>query len=438
MSASHSANPSSPSTGHSTERPGRNYATIALVVGIAGLAVAAIGIALGFSGDYVDSRPLMSWLLGFSVWFSVAIGMMLLIMIWYLFDAGWPIVLRRQLEHALAAFPWLALIFLPLLLLSLFGGDARGALWKWMDPSVVYPGGSEVGSDPLYLHKEGYLNPWFFAIRTLIYAAVFIGVSAVLRQCSFRMDTDPRPEHVQRARRWSAFGVIAVAMALTFAAFDFYMSLSYHWFSTMYGVWFFSASMRAGIAMTVILFVILAARGQFKGLYSTAHAYDLGCLSLAFTIFWAYISFCQYFLIYNANIPEETFWYNMRELTTEGALSSWFYVSVIGLVLCYFLVPFFYLLSHRNKVTGNRLLYICVWIVLFHILDIYFNIMPKKVAADNILGYDTTGFGVTLWDIAAIVGVGGICIWAYLRSASKTELIPIHDPRIGESVNHHL
>lgn len=438
MSASQSANPSSQSAARSDGRQGPTIAKLALIAGIAGLAVTAIGVLLGLSGDYVDSRPLMSWLLGFSVWFSIAIGMMMLIMIWYLFDAGWPVVLRRQLEHALAAFPWLALIFLPLLLLSLFGGEFRGALWKWMDPSVVYPGGSEVGSDPLYLHKEGYLNPWFFAIRALIYAAVFIGVSAVLRRCSFGMDSDPRPEHVHRARCWSAFGVIAVALTLTFAAFDFYMSLSYHWFSTMYGVWFFSTSMRAGIAVTVILFVILAARGQFKGLYSTAHAYDLGCLCLAFTIFWAYISFSQYFLIYNANIPEETFWYNMREITAEGALNSWFYVSVFGLVLGYFLVPFFYLLSHRNKVTGNRLLFVCLWIVVFHIVDLYFNIIPKKVAADNILGYQTTGFGVSIWDITAIIGVGGICIWAYLRSSAKTEIIPIHDPRIGESINHHL
>lgn len=436
MSASHSATASAHTAARTGGQQGSNVATLALIAGVVGLAIAGVGMWLGVSAN--DSRPLLSWLLGFAVWFSIGIGMLMLVMIWYLFDASWPVVLRRQLEHTFAAFPWLALIFLPLLLIALFGGEHRGLLWPWMDPSLVYPGGSEVGQDPLYLHKAGFLNPTFFAIRTVIYAVILIGVSTVLRRCSFRMDTDPRMEYVTSARRWSAFGVVAVALTLTFAAFDFFMSLSYHWFSTMFGVWFFSASMRAGLAMTVILFVILSARGQFKGLYSSAHAYDLGCLCLAFTIFWAYISFSQYFLIYNANIPEETFWYNLREITESGALNSWFYLGVLGLVLGYFLIPFLYLLSHRNKVTGKRLFYICVWIVLFHILDLYFNIMPKEVAADNVLGYTVTGFTVTLWDIAAIIGVGGICIWAYLRSAAKTEIIPIRDPHIAESINYHL
>ena len=104
-----------------------------------------------------------------------------------------------------------------------------------------------------------------------------------------------------------------MALATTFAAIDWYKAIEHHWFSTMYGVWYFAASMRAALATTVIVCFILATRGNLKGFFNQAHRYDLGVLMFAFTIFWAYISFSQFFLIYNADIPEETFWYNIRQ-----------------------------------------------------------------------------------------------------------------------------
>jgi hypothetical protein len=216
------------------------------------------------------------------------------------------------------------------------------------------------------------------------------------------------------------------------------MSISYHWFSTMYGVWFFSASMRAGLAIVVIACFILAAKGPLKRLYNRAHRYNLGCLCFAFTVFWAYISFSQYFLIYNANIPEETFWYNIRELNANWSPNSWWFVSLFGLVLCYFLVPFFYLLFYNNKVTSGRLLFICCWILFFHLIDLYFNILPTQKPYDgNVVGYKVQEFIPTIFDLASLVGIGGICVWAFLRSLKKTEIIPIHDPRIEESINYH-
>ena len=42
-----------------------------------------------------------------------------------------------------------------------------------------------------------------------------------------------------------------------------------------------------------------------------------------------------------------------------------------------------------------------------------------------------------LWVATSVVGVGGVCVWAYLRSFPTAKLIPIRDPRIGESLTHH-
>ena len=74
-------------------------------------------------------------------------------------------------------------------------------------------------------------------------------------------------------------------------------------------------------------------------------------LMLAFTVFWAYVTFSQYFLIWNANVPEETFWYNLREVNHDGSTNQWWYVGIYGILFGHFFIPFFALLSYRYKVT---------------------------------------------------------------------------------------
>ena len=413
----------------------KKFTTLALIVGLLGLGIAGYGVYQGLL--HHDSRPLVSWLIGFSFWFSISIGMFFLIMLWYVFGAGWSIIIRRQLEHALAAIPFLGLIFLPLLLVAWFYKENPGILWEWINPEHPLPGGGTVGADTIYQTKAPYLNLPFFTARVIFYFTAMSLIAYLLRKCSFTLDKDGDARWVLLARKVSAAGIIIVAMSATFAAFDFFMSISYHWFSTMYGVWFFAASMRAGIAATFLLCWALACSGQLKGLFNRGHQYELGCLCLAFTVFWAYISFSQYFLIYNANIPEETFWYNLRELTIDGAKSSWWYLSAYGLVFGHFLFPFLYLLFYKSKVKVYRMVIITCWILSFHLLDLYFNILPNKMVADNALGYTITPFTVTPFDAAALIGVGGICIWAFLRSMVKQEPIPIRDPFIQTSIHHH-
>ena len=154
----------------------------------------------------------------------------------------------------------------------------------------------------------------------------------------------------------SAIGIPAGALALTFGAFDMFMSLEYQWFSTMYGVWFFSSGMRSALAVTILGCLYLSRKSFLKGIYKQAHQYDLACLSLAFTVFWAYISFSQYF-IYSANIPRKTFWYNIREINPNtGETSSWFGVSM-GLIFdtFYFLFYIFFFTKIKSTAEGFHL-----------------------------------------------------------------------------------
>ncbi|WP_269523529.1 hypothetical protein [Coraliomargarita parva] len=406
---------------------------IALVAGIAGLAVAGVGLFQGLGAD--DARPLMSWLIGVAFWLSIALGMLFLTQIWYVFHARWPVIIRRQCEHCFAAFPWLLLIFLPLALIPLFH-ENPGILWKWMNGANPLPGHGTVGEDPLYSWKTPYLNIPFFLIRVFGIFGVFMLISGLLRKWSFDTDKTGDANNTHKARRLSSIGLFLCAAAATLGAIDWFKSLEYHWFSTMYGVWFFAASMRAALSSILILCVILAYKGHLKGILKQAHRYDIGCMMLAFTIFWTYISFSQYFLVYNANIPEETFWYNIREKNFDGTLNSWWWISMC-LVFCNFLVPFLILLWYKTKVVVWRTVAISAWILIFHIVDLYWNIVPGKLpTTDHSEGYLVRQFSVTPFDIAALIGVGGVCIWAVTRSMVKTEPIPIRDPNIAKSLNY--
>ena len=405
-----------------------------------GIAIGLVGIFYGFATD--DKSPFLGWLWGLSFWLSIGIGMLMLTLLFRVFNSEWTPVVRRQLEHCLAAFPYLAACFAPLLLLALFGGDNSGILWEWINPENEIPGGHTVEEDVLHQKKSGYLNVYFFSIRAIGYFAVFCGLAHWMRKVSFSQDRDGDTNWTRLGHNIAAAGVPALALSLTFAAFDWFMSLEYHWFSTMFGVWYFAASMRAALATTIILCFFLATRGNLGGLYKRAHQYDLACLSLAFTVFWAYISFSQYFLIYNANIPEETFWYVIREIDPNtGEKSGWWLVG-LGLIFGHFFFSFLYLLWYRNKVEPPRTLFIMSWILAFHLLDLYWNVIPGRIVDPTaVVGYEARQvLGSHLfWGLASLVGIGGLCGWAVLKSFREAdcEAIPIEDPRIQTSIDYH-
>lgn len=407
---------------------------IALVVGLIGIAIAAIGLFQGWTNG--ETRPFMSWLIGMGFWLSIAIGMTFLTLIWYVFHARWPVIIRRQCEHGMAAFPYLLVLFFPLLAVVLYN-ENPGLIWKWMSGFNALPGHGTVAEDAIYLWKQPYLNINFFVIRVFAVFGVFIAITTLLRKWSFDTDKTGDINNTHKARILSSVGLFLCAVAMTLGAIDWFMSLEYHWFSTMYGVWFFAACIRAALATLVIVTVILAAKGYLKGILKQAHRYDLACMMLAFTIFWAYISFSQYFLIYNANIPEETFWFNLREMNFDGTTNSWWWVSM-GLIFGHFLTPFLLLLWYKTKVVVWRTVGVSIWILAFHILDLYWNIVPGKLVdpESHGAGFLVRQFSITPYDIASIVGIGGICVFAFCRSMKKAEPIPVRDPNIALSINY--
>jgi hypothetical protein len=203
----------------------------------------------------------------------------------------------------------------------------------------------------------------------------------------------------------------------------------------MYGVWFFSNAVRGALSIGVLIMLWLWRRGDYKGILNTNHWHSIGQLMLAFTVFWAYVTFSQYFLIWNANIPEETFWYNLRELNADGSPNQWKYVGIVGILFGHFFVPFLFLLSYRHKVTHGKMRFISIWILAIIFVDLCYNILPAlQDGHGNALPFLAPHL---LWAVTATIGVGGVCVWAYLRSFPGAKLLPIRDPRIKECLTFH-
>jgi len=399
----------------------------ALTVGVIGLVVTLLGALFAPEKHGVA----LSYLVGVSYWTAIAIGMLLMILIHHITDASWSVVIRRQWEHGLAAFKWLFVLFVPLLVLA---WAVPGFVWPWMDKNHVLHGHGTVGTDVLYLKKEGFLNIYTFTIMTLVFFGSWVWVSARLRKASFTQDTDGDTGWTFKNRVTSAMGLPIAALTLTFAAIYWIKSLEYHWFSTMYGVWFFANCARGALCCGVLIMVWLLNRGDYKGILNSNHFHSIGMLMLAFTVFWAYVTFSQYFLIWNANVPEETFWYNLRELNHDGTTNQWWYVGLL-ILFGHFVIPFCALLSYRFKVTPHIIRRIAYWVLTIILIDICYNVLPalKDEHGDSLPFLSIN----LLWVLTSVIGVGGVCIWAYLRSFPTTKLIPIRDPRIGECLTHH-
>jgi hypothetical protein len=400
----------------------------ALTVGLIGLVLTALGLFV--SGGQVVA---LSYLVGITYWTAMAIGMLLLVLIHHITDSSWSVVIRRQWEHGLAAFKWLFVLFLPLLIIAWV---KPGLVWPWMDLSHAIHGGDTVGTDIIYQKKSSFLNLGMFTGMTLAFFAIWIWLSARLRKASFAQDTDGDVKWTRMNRVTSAMGLPLTALTLTFAAIYWVKSLEYHWFSTMYGVWFFSNCIRGGLSLGIVIMLWLLARGDYRGgIYNRGQLHCISTLAFAFTVFWAYVTFSQYFLIWNANIPEETFWYNIREVNADGTPNQWKYVGIIVILFGHFVVPFLLMLSYRYKTTPHIIRRIAVWILGVILVDLCYNILP---ALKDVQGNPRPFFSMTLvWVLTSVVGVGGVCVWAYLKSFPTAKLIPIRDPRIAECINLH-
>src|SRR6185295_4648467 len=320
-------------------------------------------------------------------------------------QAGWSVVLRRIAEHVMSTLPFLALLFLPLLLFGM------GDLFHWSHEEVVK-------QNPLLHHKQPYLNVTFFVIRNVVYFAIWSAMAVWFGRLSRLQDETGDHELTRRMRRASAPGLIVFALTVTFFAFDWLMSLQPEWYSTIFGVYFFAGSAMAFFAFLSLAMIAARRAGLLAEVLSAEHQHDVGKLLLTFVVFWTYMAFSQYLLIWYANLPEETVFFAQRQA------GSWRIASIV-LALGHFVVPFFFLLPRAVKRRPGPLATAAIWLLVMQLLDLHWLVMPNLHPA---------GMAPSLLDGTALVGCIGVFLAAFGWSLGRQALVPLRDPRLPESI----
>jgi len=374
-----------------------------------GAAAAGLGLTL-LGGLALDPRrALFAYLVAFVYWIGIALGALILLGAFHASNARWPVVLRRFVETVPQALPVFVLLFVPIAL-------GMRHLYPWVDPHALE------GEMAHAVHgKTPWLSPTFFVARAAVYFAVWIAVAHLLRAWSVRQDQAGGVTLTRWQRRLGAGSLPFLALAMTFAAFDWMMSLDPRFFSTIFGVYWFAGSFMAAFAVVIIAGA--ATRGDpasFGHHMSLEHFHSLGKFLLAFVAFWAYVAFSQFMLIWIANVPEEVPWYILR---IDG---GWRWVGAF-LALFHFLVPFFLLLSRDLKRNPRALAFVAGGLLLVHWVDLYWLVMPHLHPG---------GPRPSLLDLTAFVGVGGAAVAFTVLRMRGTATVPVRDPYLEDSLRY--
>ncbi len=378
------------------------------VVGRAAL-VAVVGLALTLVGGLFDAqRALWAYHVAFVYWAGIALGALLVNMAFQAGNAKWYVVIRRVLEAIPLSGGLFVVLFIPIVL-----GASR--LFPWMSP-----GSLDGEMRQLAVHRRPYLNLPFFAVRAAVYFGLWIVVANLLYRWSVRQDTERGLRLAALQRRLGAGALPFIGLAMTFAAFDWQMSLDLHLASTIFGLYWFAGSFLSAFAVVVLWLNALRGDGLPGSLANVNHYHSLGKYMLAFVAFWAYMAFSQYLIIWIANLPDEVPWYLARNR------GEWLPVG-IALVVFHFVVPFFLLLSRRLKRSPRALGFMAVWILVVHYVDVYWVVMPA-------LQHGTPRPHWT--DLTALVGIGAAA-FAFVAWRLRGQLaVPVGDPYLDESLRY--
>jgi len=432
------------------------------VIGIVG--AAALGMAGWFQGF------LFTYLAAYAFFLSIVLGAMFFVLTQHLTSAGWSVGVRRIAESLMMLMPVMAVLAIPLVVTVVF---QSGKLYPWAQPiadqkmydlvkagkteeaikleeaagknqeAVQTPSATEFekgeqgahhrGLDAITLQKRitglHWLNPLFFIIRVIAYFAIWIYIARYYYDLSLRQDTTGDFNLTRSMQKWAGFWTVVLGLTLTGAAGDLLMSLDPHWFSTMWGVYYFAGSALAIFATLIIIVALLQAFGYLRNSINVEHYHDLGKYLFGFTFFWGYIAFSQYMLLWYANIPEEIGWFSRHGATTvQGNTSGWSYV-ILAILFGQLLIPFAGLLSRHVKRASFVLVFWAVWQLFFHLIDTYWIVMPEYPGKYNLLTFASS--------LCAYVGIGGVLLAVLVRGLVGQNLRPVADPRLPESLAFH-
>src|SRR6185312_3518956 len=301
-------------------------------------------------------------------WTGLSLGCLGLLMMQYLSGGLWGLVIRRFLEAGANVLPMMAVLFLPLLFF-------RTHLYGWMLQPVEA--------------NHWYLNTPNWIIRYILFFVIWILLTKGLTNWGTRLDSPW--QRYPRFEALSGAGLVLLSLTVSFAAVDWVMSLDPHWGSTIYGLIFLVGQGLSAFCFSIIMLTVVTRYEPYAEVVKPMQFHDIGKLTLAFVMLFAYFSFSQWLIIWSGNLPEEISWYLQR------IRGYWGYI-ILAVVMFHFALPFCLLLSRDLKRAGRRLVPVALLLMFMRLLDIYWYVIPnfKQVSIFSI------------WYVIAPIGIGGL------------------------------
>ncbi|HLZ10270.1 MAG TPA: hypothetical protein VKT80_16905, partial [Chloroflexota bacterium] len=352
---------------------------IAGFVAIAGLVTSAIGLVLD------RSQFFQSYLVAFLFIFGLSVGGLGYSIVVYLAGGGWGAAIGDVLRSSASLFWLLAILFVPLVL-------GIPYLYTWANPAVV-------AADPLLQHKAGWLSPAAWIIRAIIFFAIWIVLSRSLDRFFQEWDRtgDPRPR--RSLRNLSGAGMALAILTISFAMFDWVMSLEPDWTSTIFGLMLIAGQALSGWALAIFTLTKLRSRWPVREFASWQVWRDFGSLQLANLIIWAYFSFDQLMLIWIGNLNDEIPWYLRR-------MNNGWEVAGLFIIVCQFVIPFFSLVLRGTRKSPVALGRVTFLLLVAHFVEDIWLVEPDFAPSALVNHWQ---------DIALVMALGGIWLTFFVR-----------------------
>jgi hypothetical protein len=427
-------------------------------IGIACLAVAAFGYTVD------ATRFAYSYLFGYFVSLSLALGSLFFVLVLYVTKAGWGVTVRRIAEIFMRPIIVFVVLAVPLVLMMprLFpwidagaghheaahvetpaeGGDHAGAQTEKKESPLAESRGmgerepvalrdlpvaetksmetAEEGAEAkIVAHKRPFLNVWFFLARLVLYMAIWVWLTHRYFNWSSTQDRTKAHALTAAAQDFAPVALMLFAVSLTFFGFDWLLSLDATWYSTMFGVFIFAQCALFQMASLIVVTLLLRRSGLLGNAVNVEHFHDMGKLLFGWIVFWSYIAFAQFFLTWYSNIPDEVAFFHKRWDDNGG---TWLGVS-LTLVAMHFFVPFWFMMSRNIKRRLPLLAAGSICMIVMHVVDVYWVVLPNYGP-----------FAPNVFDAACLFGVLGVYLAAVLRIMTGHSLVAIGDPRLSRAL----
>ena len=380
-------------------------------IGRMGLILLIFGVVLGIISYILDpARAAFSYLTSYIYLVSIGIGSLFLVALEYTAGATWSTPFRRIAEFLAASVLLLLILAVPLLF-------NLHDFFLWANKEVVV-------NDKILEAKAAYLNVPFLLIRLAVVLISWMIFYLVITRNSHKQDATGEQNLTARNIKISTVFILWFAVSISIIAIDWIMSVEPHWFSTIFGVYYFAGTTWAALAALTLIVILLKENGYLVDKIKKDHYYSLGTMLFAFTCFWGYMAVSQYLLIWYGDLPAETTWFAHRWNGLWSILS-------IALIIGHFIVPFLALLSYPSKTDPKRLKFMSVWILVVHFLDVYWMIMPG-------MKVESGGYYFSWSDLVFPIAVVGLLMVVFSSMAKKYNLIPVGDPKLQRGLDFQL